>query len=193
MKHRTNRSKRNGQALIGLLVVVAIIVATAGIYLSAKGKNPDGSTSTHTALRRSIDLAQEVVLQSNLQQIQMGIGMYKQDNEGKVPASLDDLKKALHYPAEMWINPVDKKPLGYDPTTGRIIVTPYEGESPNIIKMTANPMHGADAPTQGTSAPDASASTPPAAAPSTPGGPKMPKIPTIPNSSADPSAGGDSE
>jgi hypothetical protein len=189
MKRALKSSRRGGQALIGLIVVVAIIIAAAGIYLSAKGKNPDGSTSSHTALRRSVDLAQEVVLQSNLNQIQMALGMYKQDNEGKVPASLDELKTALHLPAEMWINPVDKKPLGYDPTTGHMIVTPYEGESPNIVKMTANPMHGADQPVAAqpsTSAPDASTSTPPTAAPSTAGGPMMPKIPTIPNSGSAP-------
>jgi type II secretory pathway pseudopilin PulG len=179
---QSKHSARSGQALISLIVVMAIIIAVAGIYLGTKGKNPDGSTSSHTVLRRDLDLAQEVVLQSNLQQIQMGLGMYKQDNEGKVPASLDDLKKALHFPAEMWINPVDKKPLGYDPASGLIIVTPYEGESPNITKVTANPMQGADRPA--------------AAAPSTPAAPDgatMPKIPTIPNTSTDPSAGGDSE
>jgi type II secretory pathway pseudopilin PulG len=185
-----NNSRRSGQTLIGLIVVVAIIIAAAGIYLSAKGKNPDGSTSTHTALRRSIDLAEEVTLQSNLNQIQMTIGMYKQDNEGKPPASFDELKRYAKFPAEMWINPVDKKPLGYDPATGTMIVTPYEGESPNIIKMTQSPMHGTDTP----STPGAAAA--PGAAPSTPdaaGAPNMPNIPAIPNSGSDPSADGESD
>lgn len=173
----TQSARRRGQTLIGLLVTVAIIVAVAGFYLSAKGKNPDGSQSSHTALRRSIDLAQEVALQNNLNQIQMFIGMYKGDNEGKVPASLEELKSAAKFPAEMWINPVDKKPLGYDPATGKMIVTPYEGMSPAIAKTTANPMHGADVPLAPGTAPATS---------DTPGAPAMPQIPAIPNSGSAP-------
>jgi type II secretory pathway pseudopilin PulG len=171
-----NDQKRRGQALIGVLVSVAIIIAVAGFYLSAKGKNPDGSTSTHTTLRRSIDLAQETVLMSNLNQVQLFMTSYKPDNDGKPPATFDELKKASHFPAEMWINPVDQKPLGYDPATGTMIVTPYEGESPQIARMTANPERGASEPSA------------PAAAPSTPAAPGMPKMPTIPNSGAAPPA-----
>ena len=144
-------------------MVVAIIIAAAGFYLSAKGKNPDGSESSKTALRRSVDLAQEVALQSNLGQIQQIIAMYKGDNENRPPASLEELKSYAKFPAEMWINPVDKKPLGYNPATGTMIVTPYEGMSPAIARMTAAPMGGADTP-------------------STPGAPAMPQMPAIPNS-----------
>lgn len=171
MQEKIMRStRRTGQTMIGLLVTVAIIIAVAGIYLSTKGKNPDGSTSSHTVLRRSIDLAQEVALQSNLQQIQMFMGMYKGDNDGKVPASLEELKTSSKYPAEMFINPVDKKPLGYDPNTGLMIVQPYEGMSPQIAKMTtaSSPASGAEV------------------APAPGGAPAMPNIPTIPNSGAAP-------
>lgn len=167
-------ARRSGQTLIGVLVSVAIVIALAGFYLSAKGKNPDGSTSSKTALRRSVDLAQEVALQSNLSQIQQLIAMYKGDNDGKVPASMDELKSYAKFPAEMFVNPVDKKPLGYNPQTGQMIVTPYEGMSPAIQKMTANPLQGA-------------ADTRSTPAPSTPGAPGMPNIPTIPNSGAAPS------
>jgi len=179
MKLNTNHiSARKGQAMIGLLVTVAIIIAAAGIYLSVKGKNPDGSTSTKTALKRSVDLAQEVGLQNNLGQIQQIIGMYKDDNSGKVPATFEELKTFAKFPAEMWINPVDKKPLGYDAATGLMIVTPYEGMSPQIIKMTT---------------PSAAAS-PGGSTPSAGGGaPGMPAMPAIPNSSADPNAGSESQ
>ncbi len=169
-------NRRSGQSMIGLLVTVAIIIAAAAFYLSAKGKNPDGSESSKTALKRSMELAEEVGLQSNLNQIQQIIGMYKGDNEGKPPASLDELKRYAKFPAEMWVNPVDKKPLGYDPATGLMIVTPYEGMSPAIAKMTANPMHGADVPLAPGTNPNAPATAP---APAASG---MPQIPTIPNS-----------
>lgn len=158
--------RRAGQTLIGLLVVVAIILAAAGFYLSAKGKNPDGSTSSKTALRRSVDLAQEVALQSNLGQIQQIIMMYKNDNDGRPPASFDELKSYAKFPAEMWINPVDEKPLDYDPATGTMIVQPYEGMSPAIARSTANPLQGADTP--GSS-----------------GAPAMPRIPSMPSGTLD--------
>lgn len=163
----SRNTPRAGQALVGILVTVAIIIAAAGLYLSAKGKNPDGSQSTKTALRRSVDLAQEVALQSNLGQIAQIVGMYKGDNEGKAPATLDELKSYAKFPAEMWINPVDNEPLGYDPNTGLMIVKPYEGMSPQIAKMTT-PAAAGDA-----------GSTPAAG-----GAPGMPNIPTIPNSGA---------
>ena len=176
MKLNTNHiSARKGQAMIGLLVTVAIIIAAAGIYLSVKGKNPDGSTSTKTALRRSVDLAQEVALQSNLNQIQMSIGMYKEDNNGKIPASLDELKAFMKTSPEFFINPVDKKPLGYDPATGLMIVTPYEGMSRQIIKMTTPQPAGAG-----------EGSTPSTPTPDTGGAPATPNLPTIPNSGAAP-------
>jgi type II secretory pathway pseudopilin PulG len=167
-----NQQQRGGQTLIGLLVVVAIIMTVAGIYLSAKGKNPDGSTSTHTVLRRDIDLAQETVLVSNLNQIQLFMVSYKSDNNGQPPATFDELKKQMRAPAEFWINPVDKKPLGYNPQTGLMIVTPYEGESAQVLKMTQSAAN--------VGSPQAG-STP--AAPSAPG---MPNIPTIPDSGTAP-------
>lgn len=167
----TRSTPRTGQAMIGLLVTVAIIIAAAGFYLSVKGKNPDGSTSTKTVLRRSLDLTQEVALQSNLGQIAQIVGMYKGDNEGKVPATLDELKRYAKFPEEMFINPVDKEPLGYDPNTGLMIVKPYEGMSPAIAKMTTAP-----ATSNTGSTPDAG------------GAPAIPDIPTIPNSSAAPPA-----
>ena len=170
---RDRSTRRRGQSLIGLIVVVAIIIGLAGIYLSQKGKNPDGSESTKTALGRSVDLAKEVELSSNIGQIQQIIAMYKGDNEGKPPASLDELKSYAKFPGEMWINPVDEKPLGYDPATGNIIVEPYEGMSPDIARMTANPMGGADPATSTPGAPSA---------PDASGAPPMPNMPTSPNS-----------
>lgn len=83
-------------------------------------------TSSPTVLKQSVDRAQEVALDSNISQINQVIGMYRNDNEGKTPASLDELKTYSKFPAEMFVNPVDKKPLLYDPATGKISVQPYD-------------------------------------------------------------------
>ena len=123
-RHGTHR--RRGQAqLIGLLVVVVIGLILYFMFLGPR-TSPDGESRKSIAAS-SIDMAKEVELNSNVSQIETGIGMYKSDNEGRVPASMDDLKRALKFPAEMFINPIDKKPLLYDPTTGTVSPQPYPG------------------------------------------------------------------
>lgn len=120
------RIVRSGQTLIGLLVVVAIGLVLMVYYL---GPTRDKNGKEHPSVaKRAIDRSQEVALNSNISQINQFIFMYKNDNDGRVPASMDELKKASRFPAEMFINPVDQKPLNYDPNTGRVWATPYEDE-----------------------------------------------------------------
>jgi hypothetical protein len=124
MKRKRNLpSKRNfrrrGQALIGLLIFTVLLVF---LYLQFLGPRttPEGEHRKSVAAD-SMDQAKEVQLTSNLNQIRQGIGMYRNDNEGRVPASMADLRKYLKdYPAEMWVNPNDNSPLIYDPSTGAI-------------------------------------------------------------------------
>jgi type II secretory pathway pseudopilin PulG len=118
---------RRGQTLIGLLVVVAIGLVLMAYYLGpTKDKN---GKEQHSVAKRAIDRSQEVALNSNINQINQFIFMYKNDNDGQVPASMDDLKKAAKgFPPEMFINPVDQQPLNYDPKTGRVWATPYDDE-----------------------------------------------------------------
>lgn len=117
---------RSGQTLIGLLVVVAILLAMSAYFYGPRtDKNGHVQPSVE---KRAIDMSQEVALNSNIQQINQFIFMYKGDNDGQVPASMDELKKASKFPPEMFINPVDQQPLNYDPKTGRVWPTPYQGE-----------------------------------------------------------------
>lgn len=120
------RILRRGQTLIGLLVVVAIGLILTAYYLApTKDKN---GVEHHGPAKRAIDMSQEVALNSNINQINEFIFMYKNDNNGQVPASMDELKTASKFPAEMFINPVDQQPLNYDPKTGRVWATPYQDE-----------------------------------------------------------------
>jgi len=123
----SRKQLRRGQTLIGLLVVVAIMFAMAAYFLGPT-RDKQGNRQPSVA-KRSIDRSQEVMLNSNIQQINQFIFMYKNDNNGQVPASMEELKQASKFPAEMFINPVDKKPLNYDPKTGRVWATPYQGQS----------------------------------------------------------------
>ena len=111
--------RRSGQSLVGVLISVFILIGLAAFFLMPRGNKEDGTRQPGT-LKRSINMASEVELNSNISQIQQMIGMYKSDNEGKPPASLEELKRYAKFPDEMFINPLDKKPLIYDPTTGII-------------------------------------------------------------------------
>lgn len=130
LRAATRAARRAGQTLIGLLVVVVIMI---GLYLTFLGprRGKDGEHRPSVA-RQSIDRGKEVELNSNIAQIQQVVGMYKTDNDGKVPASLDELKSYAKFPNEMFVNPVDKKPLVYDPSSGVIAPQPEAGAAPPV-------------------------------------------------------------
>jgi hypothetical protein len=119
-KHRCKH--RSGQALIGLLVVVLIGMAIYFLLLGPR-QGSDGEVRPSVA-RQSIDRSKEVgVGSSNNSQIQSAIEIFKQDNDGRAPASLDELKNspaAKGFPPEMWLDPVTQRPLNYDPATGTV-------------------------------------------------------------------------
>lgn len=167
-------SRHRGQALIGLLVVGFIMIVLYMMFLGPRvGQN---GQSEHSVARQSIDRAKDVSLESNLSQIRMAISMYKNDNDGKVPASLDELKNSSYgkgFPPEMWANPLDGKPLVYDPATGSVSAQ-GSGAAPGT-GAPSPPSAGAPAPNPPTSA----------GSPGTtgPGGIKIPDMqPKVPDS-----------
>ena len=122
-----------GVAVAGALVSSALLAGCA----TGEGTEQMDSDGPHTVLKKSIDLAQEGVLTSNISQIQMFIGMYRGDNDGKAPASMDELKHSSKFPAEMFVNPIDQKPLLYDPATGKVTAQPYNRgvDAPDLPKL----------------------------------------------------------
>jgi hypothetical protein len=122
-------ARRRGQAqLLGLLAVIVIGLVLYLMFLGPR-TGADGESRKSIAAS-SIDMAKEVELHSNISQIQQGLAMYRSDNEGRVPATLDEVKAALKFPAEMFVNPIDNKPLLYDATTGTVSPQPYPGMKP---------------------------------------------------------------
>ena len=114
-------SRRSGQSLVGLLVVIVIIMCLYLLFLG-KRTGPNGETKA-SVLKQSLNKGEDVNTTSNILQIQGAVEMYKNDNDGRVPASLDELKNSAFgkgYPAEMWVDSVSKQPLDYDPQTGRV-------------------------------------------------------------------------
>ena len=121
--HRTAppTHRRRGQSLVGLLVVMVIVI---GLYMLFLGKRTGENGETKASvLVQSMEKGSDVATTNNIMQIQQAVEMYKNDNDGKPPASLDELKNSAYgkgYPAEMWVDAVSKRPLNYDPQTGRI-------------------------------------------------------------------------
>lgn len=121
-QERAERSRRGGQALIGLLAVVLILL---GLYFLFLGPRRDSSGEARKSVaRESIDRAKETGGTNYIGQIQIVIQQYRDDNEGKPPASLEELKRYAKFPDEMWVEPVTKQPLVYDPQTGTISSPP---------------------------------------------------------------------
>lgn len=167
---------RRGQALVGLLVVGFLLIVLYMMFLGPKvGKN--GETQ-HSVLRQSMDRGQDVALNSNISQINIGIGLYKDDHEGKLPATLDEFKNSADgkgYPAEMYVNPLDKKPLVYDPNTGKVSA---QTDAPPGAPGTAG-----SSPTGSNPGTGASSTSPAVNNPAAPGGVtiNIPKAPDVPN------------
>ncbi len=72
------------------------------------------------APKRAMDMAHGVETDSNINQINMALGMVKSDNDGKAPATLEEAKTAAKVPSEMWTDTDTKLPLEYDPNTGTV-------------------------------------------------------------------------
>jgi hypothetical protein len=160
---------RRGQSLIGILVSVFLLIGLAAFFLMPHGGN-DGKHEK-SVLRKSMDRAEDVGTTSYLSQIQQGINMYKQDNDGKTPASLDELKHYLKdYPPDMWFNHVDKKPFLYDPASGTICEDKGTGCPPGSAPAApgANPPPPGNPPAPGADAPAAPPANP--ISPTGPGG-----------------------
>ena len=116
---RPSKLARRGQSLVGVLVVGALLLALGAWFLVPHSS--DGDKPQRTVLKRSIDRGESVATGSNISQIQQVIEMYKGDNDGRPPASYDELRGyAKDFPPEMWTDGVSGKPLVYDPNTGRI-------------------------------------------------------------------------
>ena len=109
--------KRRVFTLIEILVVVVILGILAAIViprLTGGGKDAVGKR-----ILAPKEKAQQVGTISYVSQIQQAITMYKMDNDERLPASLQELKR-YGVTNEMLIDGVSKQPLQYNPQTGEV-------------------------------------------------------------------------
>lgn len=107
-------TRRAGFGLVEILVVIVLIAVLSLILLPRLTGGRDAAGRKVPAPRERARQAQGV---SYTQQINMAIQMYRDDNEGRNPPRLADLK-AYKVTDEMIQNPVTHQPLSYDPETG---------------------------------------------------------------------------
>ena len=82
--------------------------------------SPDSpQQSVESIPKRAINKGHETDTTSNINQINQGLMMLKQENETP-PATLDEAKRALKYPDSMWFDDATQKPLVYDAATGSV-------------------------------------------------------------------------
>lgn len=119
--------------------LLAALVVTGFAGCTATTEEP--AEHTPSIPKRAIDMAKTADLEQNLSSIRQFIGMYRSDNEGRPPASIEDLKSTYKLSNEIFINPVDGKPLVYDPATGTIDV---EGGGPMSKRSKASTLNNTD-------------------------------------------------
>ena len=96
------------------LYAVALAALVAGGCAS-----PDAPQEAEQSLaKRAVDRGTDIEVDSNINQINQALMMIKQ--EGSAPATLDEAKRAVKVPAEMWTDTVSGKPLVYDAATGTV-------------------------------------------------------------------------
>ena len=102
--------------LIGLLAAIVIIGILFTLYgggFTGGSSQPGGATTT---LGGAKDRAQDVLCQTNLQQLRYAISIY-QGNMGSYPPSLESLES----PASLSFTcPVSEEPYQYDPSSGTV-------------------------------------------------------------------------
>ena len=85
-------------------------------------------------LKKSMDRGTDIETDSNINQINQALYMIKQDSGP--PATLDEAKRAVKVPDEMWLDKVSGKPLAYDPASGTVH---REGTAPNSVPAAGSP------------------------------------------------------
>lgn len=107
--------RRQGFALVELLVVVVIVAALVVAYVGFRGRSEKAGPETVPA--KAIQKAESVECQSNLSQIRQLLQMEAMDSE-QYPARIDQGATASISKC-----PVSGKPYSYNPQTGQVWCT----------------------------------------------------------------------
>lgn len=94
-------------------------VALAGLLIGGCASPDAPQQSVESLPKRAINKGHETDTTSNINSINQGLMILKQENETP-PATLDEAKRALKFPDSVWFDDATHKPLVYDPATGTV-------------------------------------------------------------------------
>lgn len=88
-------------------------------FIAGGCASPDAPKEAEQSLaKRAIDRGSDIEVDSNINQINQALMMIKQDSGP--PATLDEAKRAVKVPDQMWTDSVSGKPLVYDVASGTV-------------------------------------------------------------------------
>lgn len=107
---------------MGALVVCSAILSgcNAEPLPTADEQAQEAASDKNTALGRSMEMGQGVETDNNIAQINQALSIIKMEAEGSAPATLEEARRALKLPDEMWVDKATGKPLSYDPNSGTV-------------------------------------------------------------------------
>ncbi len=103
-----------------ILMKNSLYVLALAALLSGGCASPDATDGGGKSLpKRAMDRGSDIEVDSNINQINQALMMIKQEGSAP-PATLDEAKRAVKVPEEMWTDGVSGKPLVYDVATGSV-------------------------------------------------------------------------
>ena len=99
------------------LYALALAASIAGGCASPDATDTN-QEAQHSLAKNAEDRGTDIETDSNINQINQSLMMIKQDSGA--PATLEDAKRAVKVPDEMWFDKVSQKPLVYDAATGTV-------------------------------------------------------------------------
>ena len=101
------------------LYLLALAALLSGGCAATMVTTDSTDKSVESIPRRAIAKGNETDTTSNINQINQGLMMIKQENE-TAPATIDEAKRALKFPDSMWMDDATGKPLVYDAASGTV-------------------------------------------------------------------------
>jgi hypothetical protein len=107
--------------LRSLLLLSAVLPAAAGLVTGCSSEDQENLDQSPHVFKKAEEKAERVAdTGQNIRSINMALDMYKNDNDGKAPATKEEAKAVAKVSPDLWIDKATGKELDYDPATGTV-------------------------------------------------------------------------
>lgn len=118
--------------LVYALALCGLLLGGCASWMAQPPLDPNHEKSIP---RKAMDRAEDIDVDSNINQINQALMIIKQEGEG-APKTLEEAKRAVKLPDQMWFDQVANKPLVYDAPTGTVH---REGVAPGAPPSAGSP------------------------------------------------------